>query len=60
MEYAETEAAKVREEPTYKQGEGLNETQSRSILLVYSHCVQRGFNPQEAVRETEATLRIGK
>lgn len=52
------QAAETREKLSFRQGERLDETQSRMILLVYSRCVETGFSPEAAVAETASTLRI--
>lgn len=53
------QAAATREKLRFKSGEILNETQSRSILLVYSRCVMLGCSPEAAVAATADTLGVG-
>ena len=54
------QATQTRENLRFKPEEILNETQSRSILLVYSCCVHMGCSPEAAVVATADTFRIGE
>lgn len=54
------EAAKQRDGLTHRTGALLDTLQSRAILLRYFQLVQSDVDPNKAVHQTAATLRVGK